>query len=78
MLTGVHKTQRMSSALTSLEQYHKDGDAILSHIVCVTGDITWLSFVNVETTETSKQCKYIHQTSGKSLNKLWLPARKMM
>jgi hypothetical protein len=26
MLTGEHKTQRMASALTFLERYHKDGD----------------------------------------------------
>jgi hypothetical protein len=32
-----------------LEKYHKDGDEFLSHIV--TGDDTWISFVNVETKE---------------------------
>jgi histone-lysine N-methyltransferase SETMAR len=31
MLTGARKTQRMVSALTFLEQYHKDGHEFLSH-----------------------------------------------
>jgi hypothetical protein len=34
-----------------LERYHKDGDEFLNHIVQVTGDETWVSFVNVETIE---------------------------
>jgi hypothetical protein len=29
----VHKMQKMISALTFLEQYHKDGDEFLNHIV---------------------------------------------
>jgi hypothetical protein len=49
ILTGAHKTQRMASALTYLERHHKDGDEFLSHIVRVTGDETWISFMNVET-----------------------------
>jgi hypothetical protein len=36
-----------------LERCHKDGDEFLSHIVPVTGDETWVSFVNVETKEQS-------------------------
>jgi hypothetical protein len=34
-----------------LERCHKDGDEFLNHIVRVTGDETWVSFVNVETKE---------------------------
>jgi hypothetical protein len=45
MLTGAHKMQRMASALTSLEQYHKNGDKFLIHIE--TGDEMRVSFVNV-------------------------------
>jgi alpha-amylase/alpha-mannosidase (GH57 family) len=52
---GVHKTQRMDLALTCLERYYKDGDEFLSQIVRVTCDETWVSFVNVETKEQSKQ-----------------------
>jgi hypothetical protein len=44
---GVQKMQRIASALTFLERYHKDGDEFLSHIVQITGDETWVSVVNV-------------------------------
>jgi hypothetical protein len=47
--------QRVASALTFLERWHKDGDEFLNHVVQVTGDETWVSFVNVETKEQSKQ-----------------------
>ena len=47
MLTGVYKTQRMGSALTFLQRYHDEGDEFLDKIV--TGDETWVRFVNVET-----------------------------
>jgi hypothetical protein len=50
-----HKTQRKALASTSLEQYHKDGDEFLYHIVRATSDETWVSFVNAETKEQSKQ-----------------------
>jgi hypothetical protein len=38
-----------------LERYHKDGDLFLNHIIRITDDETWVSFVNVETKEQSKQ-----------------------
>jgi hypothetical protein len=60
MLMGVHKTQRMGSTLTPSEPYHKDGDEFLNYITCVTGDETWISFVNVQTTAQSKQWMHIH------------------
>jgi hypothetical protein len=41
MLIGQHKMQRVASALTSLERYHKDGDEILGHILQGTDDETW-------------------------------------
>jgi hypothetical protein len=73
MLTGAHKTQRMASALTFLERYHKDEDEFLNHIVRVSGDETWFSFVNVENKEQSKQWMHTHsRTKRKSLNKLCL------
>jgi hypothetical protein len=50
---GVHKTQWMT--LNFLKWYHKDGDEFLKHIVQVTGDETWVSSVNAETKEQSKQ-----------------------
>jgi hypothetical protein len=33
MLKGEHKMQRTASALTFLEQYNKDGNKFLSHII---------------------------------------------
>jgi hypothetical protein len=42
-----------------LERYHKDGDEFLNHIVQVTGDETWLSFLNVET-KSSPSRGYTH------------------
>jgi hypothetical protein len=50
----------MTSALTFLELYHKDGDEFLNHIIRVTGDETWVSIVNAETKEQSKQWMYTH------------------
>jgi hypothetical protein len=38
-----------------LERYHKDGDEFLNHIVRVIDDETWVSFLNAETKEQSKQ-----------------------
>jgi hypothetical protein len=37
-----------------LERYHKDGNEFLNHIVQVTGDETWVSFVIAETKEHSR------------------------
>jgi hypothetical protein len=78
MLMGAHKTQRMASALTFLEQYHKDGNEFLNHIVWVTGDETLASFVMLKPMlSQSSGCTHIHQTSRKILNKC-LPTRKPM
>jgi hypothetical protein len=40
-----------------LEQYHKDGNEFVSHVIQVTGDETLVSLVNVETKE---QCQDAH------------------
>jgi hypothetical protein len=49
MFMGGHKTQKMAWAFVDfLEWYHKDGDQFLSHIIQVTGNETWISFVNAE------------------------------
>jgi hypothetical protein len=50
----------MASALTFLERYHGDGDDFLDHIVCVTRDETWVSFLNVEIKEQSKQSMHTY------------------
>jgi hypothetical protein len=68
----------MVSALTFLEPYHKDGDEFLNHIVRVTDDETWVSFVNVETKEQSKQWMHTH-SPNKPINFIQtLSARKLM
>jgi hypothetical protein len=77
VLKGAQKMQRMASALTVLERYHKDGDEILSHIVRVTGDETWVSFVNVETKVKSKQWLHTH-SPNKSKTFKQMSARKLM
>jgi hypothetical protein len=63
VLMCAHEMHRIAPALTFLEQYHKDGNEFLSHIIWVTGDETWVSFVNVETKEQSKQwmCTFTNQ-----------------
>jgi hypothetical protein len=72
MLRGGHKTQRIASALTFIERYYKDGDTFLNCIVI--GDETWVSFVNVETKEQSKQWMHKHSSNkSKNLNKRCLP-----
>jgi hypothetical protein len=50
----------MASTSTFLERCHKYGDKFLNHIVRVTVDETWVSFVNVETKEQSKQWMHTH------------------
>jgi hypothetical protein len=55
MLMGAHK-------MTFLEWY-KDGDEFLIHIIKVTGDEIWASFVNDKTKELSKQWMHSHSTN---------------
>jgi len=57
-LTDFHKTQRMGSALTFRQCYWEEGDEFLDRIV--TGDKTWLQFVNAETKKQSKQWMHTH------------------
>jgi hypothetical protein len=45
----------IAPAFTFLQRYHIDGDKFLNHMLRVTGDEAWVSFVNVETKEQSKQ-----------------------
>lgn len=53
MLTDDLRTKRVVSSLTFLERYREQGDEFLNHIV--TGDETWVSYVNVETKKQSMQ-----------------------
>jgi hypothetical protein len=60
----------LALTLTFLERYHKDGNEFLNHIVQVTGDETWVSFVNVEAKEQLNQWMHTHSSNKpkKSLN----------
>jgi hypothetical protein len=64
--------------LLFLERYHKDGDGFLKHIVRVTGDENWCSFVNAETKEQPKQCTHTHAPDKPKKFKQTLSARKLM
>jgi hypothetical protein len=50
----------MASSLTFLERHHEFFD----HIVLVTGDETWVLFVNVETKEQSKYWMHTHSPNN--------------
>jgi hypothetical protein len=60
-----------------LEQYQKDGDEFLNHIVQVTDDGTCASFVNAETKEQSKQWLHTHSPNKLKTFKQTF-ARKLM
>lgn len=75
MLTEVHKTKRLSSALTFLERYHEEGDDFLGQIV--TGDETWVAYVTPESKQQSMEWR--HSTSPKKVKfKQTISARKIM
>lgn len=63
-LTDAHKMNGQGAVLTFFTRYNEEGDAIFDHIV--TGDKTWVSYVNVEQknqtrewSHTSSPCKPI-------------------
>jgi hypothetical protein len=68
----------MASALTFLKQYHKDGNEVLSHIIQVTGDKTWVSFVIDNIKKQSKQWMHTHSPNKLKKFKQTLSARKLM
>lgn len=75
MLTDVHKTKRLGSALTFLERYHNDGDDFLSQIV--TGDETWVAYVTPESKQQSMEWR--HSNSPRKVKfKQTISARKIM
>jgi hypothetical protein len=68
----------MPSTLTFLELYNKDGDEFINNIIGVRDDNAWVSFVNVETKEQSKQWLYTHSQNKPKKFKPTLSARKQM
>jgi hypothetical protein len=55
ILMAEHKTRNGFGFDFLLQRYHKYDEKFLNHIVQVTGDETWVSFVNAEPTEQSMQ-----------------------
>ncbi|GFR20425.1 HTH_48 domain-containing protein [Trichonephila clavata] len=75
MLTDLHKTQRLGSALTFLERYHNEGEDFLDQIV--TGDETWVAYVTPESKQRSMEWR--HSSSPKRVKfKQTISARKIM
>jgi hypothetical protein len=66
MLMGVHKMQRMASAVYTAD------DEFLNHTVEAAGDGTWVSCVNVETKEHSKQWMHTYSPCKRKDNYLYL------
>jgi hypothetical protein len=64
MPTGAHKPQSIASVLISYSNKQK-WPSISHHIVRVTADETWVSFVNVETKEQSKQWMQLHSPNSR-------------
>jgi hypothetical protein len=71
----VHTNAENCFGFEFLERYYKDGDELLSHNVCVTGHETWVSFVNDETKEQSKQWMHRHSPIEPKKFKQTLSAR---
>jgi hypothetical protein len=66
----------MASALTLLE--YQDSNEFLHHTIRVTGDATFVLFVNVESEEQSKQWMHAHSPNKHKKFKQTLFARKLM
>jgi hypothetical protein len=76
---GAKCREKLRLLHTFLERFHKNGDEFLNHIVRVTGDETWVSFVSAETKEQSKQWMHTHlPDEPKSLNKSCVLGRKLI
>lgn len=75
MLTEVHKTKRLGSALAFLSRYDEEGDDFLSQIV--TGDETWVAYNTPESKQQSMEWR--HSTSPRKIKfKQTMSARKIM
>jgi hypothetical protein len=67
MLMGEHKTQRIAWAFDFFRAIPQRWCEFLSHIARIRGDKTWVSFVNVETREQSKQWMHTFITQVKKV-----------
>lgn len=75
MLSEVHKTKRLGSALTFLLRYSEEGDDFLSQIV--TGDETWVAYDTPESKQQSMEWR--HSSSPTKVKfKRTISVRKIM
>ncbi|GFQ82638.1 HTH_48 domain-containing protein [Trichonephila clavata] len=75
MLTDLHKTQRLGSALTFLERYLNEGEDVLDQIV--TGDETWVAYVTPESKQQSMEWRHSSSPKRVKFNQT-ISARKIM
>ena len=75
-LTDVHKAQRIESAKSFLSRYEGEGEKFLDKIV--TGDETWIPFVNSEAKAASKQWMHPHSPNKPKKFKQTFSNRKRM
>lgn len=75
MLTDVHKTKRLGSALTFLTRYSDDGENFLNKIV--TGDETWVRHVTPESKQQSMEWRHTHSPKKQKF-KTTMSAQKIM
>jgi hypothetical protein len=57
---GIIQNTKNSLGFDILEWYHKDGDEVFNHIIQITADETWVSYVHVGTKDQSKQWMHTH------------------
>lgn len=75
MLTDVHKTKRLGSALTFLTRYSDEGEAFLNQIV--TGDETWVRHVTPESKQQSMEWRHTDSPKKKKF-KTSMSAQKIL
>lgn len=76
VLTDDHKMKRMSSAIDFLTRYDTEGETFLNRIV--TGDETWIAYVNAETKQQSMQWGHTASPSKPKKARQSFSARKLM
>lgn len=76
LLSEEQKAQRMGAALSFLQRYEREGDAFLNQIV--TGDETWVRYVNAETKLQSMQWGHTHSPKKPTKCRQTLSTRKLM
>ncbi|KFM64801.1 Histone-lysine N-methyltransferase SETMAR, partial [Stegodyphus mimosarum] len=75
MLTDVHKTKRLGSALTFLTRYSDEGENFLNQIV--TGDETWVCHFTPESKQQSMEWRHTHSPKKQKF-KVTMSSQKIM